>query len=174
MTSAAGRRSRHLEAAPRTAPVKSRFDCLAGQLQSNIQSDSNYSSCFFDALYSFNQLQSSPLISIMNFFKTKPRTPPDLVRGLRDAISRLESSAPGGETRRKVRSFSFSAWRAGGFLGTIYSWMICGFSRRMKIYRRIYSRSRLSCTATVVCTDCPITQLVPDVLFFRQTLYQNL
>ncbi|KAF9465940.1 Mo25-like protein [Collybia nuda] len=37
----------------------------------------------------------------MNFFKTKPRTPPDLVRGLRDAIPRLESSAPGGETRRK-------------------------------------------------------------------------
>ncbi|KIK00639.1 hypothetical protein K443DRAFT_99901 [Laccaria amethystina LaAM-08-1] len=37
----------------------------------------------------------------MNFFKTKPRTPPDLVRGLRDAIPRLETSAPGGETRRK-------------------------------------------------------------------------
>lgn len=39
----------------------------------------------------------------MNFFKTKPRTPPELVRGLRDAIPRLESGAPGGETRRKVR-----------------------------------------------------------------------
>ncbi|KDR73132.1 hypothetical protein GALMADRAFT_72611 [Galerina marginata CBS 339.88] len=38
----------------------------------------------------------------MNFFKTKPRTPPDLVRGLRDAINRLESGAPGGETRRKA------------------------------------------------------------------------
>lgn len=38
----------------------------------------------------------------MNFFKTKPRTPPDLVRGLRDSILRLESSAPGGETRRKA------------------------------------------------------------------------
>ncbi|KAH6904135.1 mo25 protein [Coprinopsis sp. MPI-PUGE-AT-0042] len=37
----------------------------------------------------------------MNFFKTKPRTPPDLVRGLRDAIPKLEHSAPGGETRRK-------------------------------------------------------------------------
>ncbi|EDR06301.1 uncharacterized protein LACBIDRAFT_300400 [Laccaria bicolor S238N-H82] len=37
----------------------------------------------------------------MNFFKTKPRTPPDLVRGLRDAIPRLEGGAPGGETRRK-------------------------------------------------------------------------
>ncbi|KAG6879802.1 hypothetical protein C0992_011353 [Termitomyces sp. T32_za158] len=38
----------------------------------------------------------------MNFFKTKPRTPPDLVRGLRDAISKLETSPQGGETRRKV------------------------------------------------------------------------
>ncbi|GLB40983.1 putative mo25 protein [Lyophyllum shimeji] len=38
----------------------------------------------------------------MNFFKTKPRTPPDLVRGLRDAIPKLENSAPGGETRRKA------------------------------------------------------------------------
>ncbi|KAG6885017.1 hypothetical protein C0993_006542 [Termitomyces sp. T159_Od127] len=38
----------------------------------------------------------------MNFFKTKPRTPPDLVRGLRDAISKLETGAPGGETRRKA------------------------------------------------------------------------
>ncbi|EAU86979.2 mo25 protein [Coprinopsis cinerea okayama7 len=38
----------------------------------------------------------------MNFFKTKPRTPPDLVRGLRDVIPRLENSAPGGETRRKA------------------------------------------------------------------------
>ncbi|KAG6806142.1 hypothetical protein H0H92_012524, partial [Tricholoma furcatifolium] len=38
----------------------------------------------------------------MNFFKTKPRTPPDLVRVLRDAIPRLETSAPGGETRRKA------------------------------------------------------------------------
>ncbi|KAF5340446.1 hypothetical protein D9758_013552 [Tetrapyrgos nigripes] len=39
----------------------------------------------------------------MNFFKsTKPRTPPDLVRGLRDAIPKLESGAPGSETRRKA------------------------------------------------------------------------
>ncbi|TRM59011.1 Mo25-like protein [Schizophyllum amplum] len=37
----------------------------------------------------------------MNFFKTKPRTPPDLVRGLRDAVPRLEASPPGGESRRK-------------------------------------------------------------------------
>jgi hypothetical protein len=52
----------------------------------------------------------------MNFFKTKPRTPPDLVRGLRDAINRLESGAPGGETRRKVRWVSFeSARRCSGY-----------------------------------------------------------
>jgi len=38
----------------------------------------------------------------MNFFKTKPRTPPDLVRGLRDAIPKLESAPPGSEMRRKA------------------------------------------------------------------------
>lgn len=38
----------------------------------------------------------------MNFFKTKQRTPPDLVRGLRDAIPKLESGPPGGETRRRA------------------------------------------------------------------------
>ena len=37
----------------------------------------------------------------MNFFKTKPRTPPDIVRGLREAVNRLESSGVG-ETKRKV------------------------------------------------------------------------
>ncbi|KAA1472610.1 mo25 protein [Dentipellis sp. KUC8613] len=36
----------------------------------------------------------------MNFFKTKQRTPPDLVRGLRDNILRLDS-APPGEARKK-------------------------------------------------------------------------
>lgn len=38
----------------------------------------------------------------MNFFKTKPRTPPDLVRGLRDAVPKLESAPPGSEARRKA------------------------------------------------------------------------
>lgn len=38
----------------------------------------------------------------MNFFKTKPRTPPDLVRGLRDALPKLETAPPGGEARRKA------------------------------------------------------------------------
>ncbi|KAI5122847.1 hypothetical protein M0805_003141 [Coniferiporia weirii] len=37
----------------------------------------------------------------MNFFKTKQRTPTDIVRALRDAIPRLEASAPGSEARRK-------------------------------------------------------------------------
>lgn len=38
----------------------------------------------------------------MNFFKTKQRTPTDIVRALRDTIPRLEASAPGSESRRKV------------------------------------------------------------------------
>lgn len=38
----------------------------------------------------------------MNFFKTKQRTPTDIVRALRDAIPRLESTAPGSESRRKA------------------------------------------------------------------------
>ncbi|OJT07072.1 Calcium-binding protein 39 [Trametes pubescens] len=38
----------------------------------------------------------------MNFFKTKPRTPPDLVRGLRDALPRLEAGPPGGEANDDV------------------------------------------------------------------------
>ena len=42
----------------------------------------------------------------MNFFKSKQRTPPDLVRGLRDAIPKLDAGAPGGETRRKVVTLS--------------------------------------------------------------------
>lgn len=40
----------------------------------------------------------------MNFFKTKQRTPTDLVRGLRDNILKLES-APPGEPRKKVRPY---------------------------------------------------------------------
>lgn len=38
----------------------------------------------------------------MNFFKTKPRTPPDLVRGLKDALPKLDAGAPGTESRRKA------------------------------------------------------------------------
>ncbi|PCH38918.1 mo25 protein [Wolfiporia cocos MD-104 SS10] len=36
----------------------------------------------------------------MNFFKSKPRTPPDLIRGLRDALPRLDG--PPGEAKRKA------------------------------------------------------------------------
>ena len=43
----------------------------------------------------------------MNFFKTKQRTPTDLVRGLRDNILKLES-APPGEPRKKVRPQSLN------------------------------------------------------------------
>lgn len=39
----------------------------------------------------------------MNFFKTKARTPPDIVRGLREAVNRLEpSGTSGGEAKKKV------------------------------------------------------------------------
>jgi len=38
----------------------------------------------------------------MNFFKSKPRTPTDLVRGIRDTIPRLESAAQGSEARKKA------------------------------------------------------------------------
>ncbi|KAM6495203.1 mo25 protein [Amanita muscaria] len=38
----------------------------------------------------------------MNFFKSKPRTPTDLVRGIRDTIPRLESTVPGSEARKKA------------------------------------------------------------------------
>lgn len=38
----------------------------------------------------------------MNFFKTKTRAPTDVVRSLRDAVPRLESSVPGSDTRRKA------------------------------------------------------------------------
>ncbi|OBZ78380.1 Calcium-binding protein 39 [Grifola frondosa] len=38
----------------------------------------------------------------MNFFKTKPRTPPDLVRGLRDTLPKLDAGPPGAETRKKA------------------------------------------------------------------------
>ena len=46
----------------------------------------------------------------MNFFKTKPRTPPDLIRGLRDAIPKLESAPPGSEARRKASKSKFVIW----------------------------------------------------------------
>ncbi|KIK15905.1 hypothetical protein PISMIDRAFT_281269 [Pisolithus microcarpus 441] len=38
----------------------------------------------------------------MNFFKTKPRAPPDLVRGLRDVIPKLDAGPSGAESRRKI------------------------------------------------------------------------
>ena len=47
----------------------------------------------------------------MNFFKTKQRTPTDLVRGLRDNILKLES-APPGEPRKKVRPHSLNRGNA--------------------------------------------------------------
>jgi calcium binding protein 39 len=39
----------------------------------------------------------------MNFFSKRPRTPAELVRGLRDAVPRLEQGPPGGEVRRRAQ-----------------------------------------------------------------------
>lgn len=80
----------------------------------------------------------------MNFFKTKPRTPPDLVRGLRDAIPKLDAGPPGNEARRKVgppSSPRFSSPHRAIVL-----------SRRARKSRGISKRSRASSTATVVRT----------------------
>jgi calcium binding protein 39 len=41
----------------------------------------------------------------MNFFRTKQRTPSELVRALKDAIVKLDATTPGGDTRRKVGVF---------------------------------------------------------------------
>lgn len=38
----------------------------------------------------------------MNFFRTKQRTPSELVRALRDTIVKLDATTPGGDTRRKA------------------------------------------------------------------------
>lgn len=39
----------------------------------------------------------------MNFFKSKAKTPPELIRSIKEAIVRLDSSNSGAEGRRKVR-----------------------------------------------------------------------
>lgn len=38
----------------------------------------------------------------MNFFKTKQKTPTELVRALRDAVVKLDATTPGGDTRRRA------------------------------------------------------------------------
>jgi len=38
----------------------------------------------------------------MNFFKPKPRSPAELVRGLKEALGRLDVGPPGGEVRRRA------------------------------------------------------------------------
>ena len=73
-------------------------------------------------------------LGTMNFFKTKQRTPTDIVRALRDAIPRLESSAPGSEARRKVSVPVGIAKRL--LLTTHY--------RRMRMFRSTFNRLRPS------------------------------
>lgn len=43
----------------------------------------------------------------MNFFKTKAKTPPELIKSIRDLISRLDSSNSSPEIRRKVNFVDF-------------------------------------------------------------------
>lgn len=38
----------------------------------------------------------------MNFFKSKTKTPPEIIRSIREAIQRLDASNTGAEGRRKV------------------------------------------------------------------------
>ena len=40
----------------------------------------------------------------MNFFKSKTKTPPEIIRAIREAIARLDASTTGAEGRRKVRT----------------------------------------------------------------------
>lgn len=82
----------------------------------------------------------------MNFlnFKTKPRTPHDLVRGLRDALPKLEAGPPGTEARRKVRS-STSHSTSPQFIIPIHC-----THRQMRRFQRISSRSRVSYSAIQV------------------------
>ena len=87
----------------------------------------------------------------MNFFKTKTRTPPDLVRGLRDAINRLEAGAPGGETRRKVCetfSLKLDPHRSGCYWWPrSYAW---SSFRPARTWPRIFNISRQSSMAMEV------------------------
>jgi len=88
--------ARHAESEP--LPKKATARLVAFDAQSFISTTTT--TTVFSLFFLSHRTLS--IAGTMNFFKTKPRTPPDLVRGLRDAIPRLETSAPGGETRRKV------------------------------------------------------------------------
>ena len=87
-----------------------------------------------------NQPHSNPSQpqTAMNFFKTKPRTPPDLVRSLKENLPKLDSAAPGGDVRRKVRAHVI-----------IMRQLIDLHSRPTRRSRNPYSRSRRCCTAMV-------------------------
>ncbi|KAJ3554003.1 hypothetical protein NM688_g3326 [Phlebia brevispora] len=52
----------------------------------------------------------------MNFFKTKPRTPPDLVRGLRDSLQKLDSAPPGDSRKRASEEASKHLQQVKGLL----------------------------------------------------------
>lgn len=50
----------------------------------------------------------------MNFFKSKAKTPPELVRSTREAIVRLDAASTGAEGRRKVSCASQNETDRGG------------------------------------------------------------
>lgn len=82
----------------------------------------------------------------MNFFKTKPRTPPDVVRGLREAVNRLEST-PGGEAKRKVGRTKTMNLKTITVIIDNHLHLL----RPTKMYPRICSISKASCPAMAVC-----------------------
>lgn len=77
----------------------------------------------------------------MNFFKTKPRTPLDLVRGLRDSLPKLDS-APPGEPRKRVSTMHHSI--------KYVSSVLIDSTRRVKKCRRTWLRLRGCCRVILV------------------------
>jgi hypothetical protein len=77
-------------------PANLRNPTLIQVTTPNLQPQFSYIS-FFITRYPKKSFITAPQ---MNFFKSKQRTPPDLVRSLRDVISKLDVGPP--ESRRKV------------------------------------------------------------------------
>lgn len=77
----------------------------------------------------------------MNFiFKSKHRTPADLVRQIREANARLESSSTSSEAKRKV---SFAAAREKErplFSTTSFTTLVCAMCRQAKMFRNVSIR----------------------------------
>jgi hypothetical protein len=125
---------------PTTAHLVSRQSPIYARSLTRVQ---NPSSC---CVLLTNRSRSLRRTRAMNFFKTKPRTPSELVRGLRDAILKLDGGQPGGDTRRKVQNY-LSLSRFTSFIS---------LTRLARISPRVLHRSRPSCLATEVrAHPCP-------------------